>query len=54
MQEADFLSSVEIVVADHADVMMMQNWAHVTRVFDTLNLVPADSHGQDMMRVREW
>ena len=33
---------------------MMQNWAHVVRVFEHLNLVPSDTHGQDIMRVRPW
>lgn len=33
--EYDFLSSVEILIMDQADVFMMQNWEHVTVILYT-------------------
>ena len=51
---ADFLSSVEMVVVERADVLQMQNWAHVTTVMAALNQVPYQQHDVDIMRVREW
>ena len=51
---ADFLSSVEVLVAERADVLLMQNWAHVATVVAALNRIPRDGHGVDMMRVRDW
>eukprot|EP00873_Tetraselmis_striata_P003639 jgi/Tetstr1/423903/TSEL_014526.t1 len=50
----DFLSSVEILVMDRADVMLMQNWSHLSTVAAGLNQVPSEQHGADIMRVREW
>eukprot|EP00271_Cylindrocystis_brebissonii_P008120 TRINITY_DN22147_c0_g1_i1.p1 TRINITY_DN22147_c0_g1~~TRINITY_DN22147_c0_g1_i1.p1 ORF type:complete len:1006 (+),score=304.02 TRINITY_DN22147_c0_g1_i1:100-3117(+) len=53
-KDVDFLSSIEIVVVDFAEVILMQNWAHVLAVFAELNKIPLRQHGTNFLRIRQW
>ncbi|KAH9603927.1 hypothetical protein KSS87_018011 [Heliosperma pusillum] len=52
-KDVDYLSSIEILVVDHADVITMQNWSHVQTVVEHLNLLPTVNRA-DIMRLRPW
>jgi len=53
-KDQDFLSSIELLILDQADVFLMQNWEHVQIVLDSLNLTPLHPHDTDFSRVRNW
>jgi len=53
-KNADFLSSIEILVVDHMDTLAMQNWEHVQFVFSNLNKLPKESHNTDFSRIKPW
>ncbi|PWN39095.1 DUF1253-domain-containing protein [Ceraceosorus guamensis] len=52
--DADFLSSIEMLVVDQAEVMSMQNWDHVQHVLSRTSQIPQASHDTDFSRVRQW
>ncbi|KAL8185343.1 UNVERIFIED_CONTAM: hypothetical protein K2H54_047526 [Gekko kuhli] len=51
-REYDFLSSIEMLIIDEADIYLMQNWEHVMHLLAHINLLPLESHGVDFSRVR--
>ncbi|KAJ8770512.1 hypothetical protein K2173_018003 [Erythroxylum novogranatense] len=52
--DVDYLSSIEVLIIDHADIIAMQNWAFLTSVVEKLNRIPSKQHGTDIMRIRKW
>eukprot|EP00075_Anas_platyrhynchos_P019540 XP_027308793.1 digestive organ expansion factor homolog [Anas platyrhynchos] len=51
-RDFDFLSSIEMLIIDQADIYLMQNWEHVLHLMKHINLLPLESHGVDFSRVR--
>ncbi|XP_054821182.1 LOW QUALITY PROTEIN: protein NUCLEOLAR FACTOR 1 [Prosopis cineraria] len=53
-KDVDYLSSIEVLIVDHADVIAMQDWSHVHTVLERLNCLPSKQPGTNVMRIRPW
>eukprot|EP00049_Salpingoeca_infusionum_P022861 m.9247 g.9247 ORF g.9247 m.9247 type:complete len:771 (+) comp5436_c0_seq2:192-2504(+) len=51
-RDFDFLSSIDLTILDQADVFHMQNFLHVSHVFNHLNLSPEKPRDADISRIR--
>jgi U3 small nucleolar RNA-associated protein 25 len=53
-RDSDFLSSIEVLVLDQAEVFLMQNFDHLQIVLENLNLIPKTDRGADITRLRSF
>ena len=51
---ADFLSSLEVVMLHQSDVMYMQNWEHVEYIMQRTNKLAENDRGSDFSRIRPY
>ncbi|XP_049539639.1 U3 small nucleolar RNA-associated protein 25 homolog [Anopheles darlingi] len=53
-RDFDFLSSIEMLIIDQAEVCYAQNWDHVLHLFEHLHRQPKSAENTDFSRVRDW
>ncbi|XP_052900530.1 U3 small nucleolar RNA-associated protein 25 homolog [Anopheles moucheti] len=53
-QDYDFLSSIEMLIIDQAEICYAQNWDHVLHVMEHLHHQPKSTEYTEFSRVREW
>lgn len=53
-KDFEFLSSIEVLIFDQMDVLLMQNFDYVMLILNQLHHMPKETHGVDYFRVRMW
>ena len=48
---ADFLSSIEILILDSAEIFLMQNMEHLHTIFKAMNVIPKETRDTDFSRL---
>lgn len=53
-RDFDFLSSIELLVLDQADVFLMQNWEHILVRMHTPDLQDLQQHSFENLNVQDF
>lgn len=53
-RDFDFLSSIEILIVDQCESLLMQNWEHVQHAVQHTNLLPVKIDHADFSRAQHW
>lgn len=53
-RDFDFLSSIEVLIFDQCESLLMQNWDHVLHVVQHTNLLPVKVDHADFSRAQHW
>uniref|UniRef100_A0A1A9W105 Digestive organ expansion factor homolog n=1 Tax=Glossina brevipalpis TaxID=37001 RepID=A0A1A9W105_9MUSC len=52
--EHDFLSSIEVLIIDQAELILAQNWENLLHILEHMHLQPKTLRATDINRVRMW
>jgi len=53
-RDYDFLSSIELLIIDQCQDLLMQNWDHLLHILNHMHLIPKAAHDTDFSRIKNW